>query len=136
MLKLLSSTYGVNCDLSCEELLEYLSGPTYEEDTVGMDEVFSNELLLLHEVAEACTLKLMGYGIGAGTVVKAYPRTYSAHLKAMDIELSEALRRSNTKHIKRRCGDLRSYLSDPHLPSGLVGVVQELVIKYCQEGLR
>ncbi len=130
--KLLSSTYGINCDLSCEELLGYISGPTYEEDTVGVDEVFSNELLLLHEVAEVCALKSIGYGIGSDTVMKAYPHTYSAHLKAMDVELSEALKRNNLKHIKERCRDLRSYLSDPHLPNNLASKVQELIHKYCR----
>ncbi len=104
VLELLSSAYGIDCDLSCGELLDYLSGPTYEEATVGVEEVFNNELLLLHEVAEACILKSMGHGIGRETVMEAYPHTYSAHLKAMDVELSEALKRNNLKHVKKRCG--------------------------------
>lgn len=131
MLGLLSSAYGIDCDLSCEELLDYLSGPTYEEDTIGLEEVFSNELLLLHEVAEACILKSMGYGIGRDTVMEARQHTYSAHLRAMDIELSEALKGKNLKHIRRRCRDLNSYLSDPYLPSSLVDKVHELIFKYC-----
>jgi len=130
-LGLLSSAYGINCDLSCGELLDYLVGPTYEEDTVGAEEVLSDELLLLHEVAEACILKSMGYGIGKDTVKEAHQHMYSAHLRAMDIELSEALKRKNLKHIRRRCRDLNSYLSDPYLPSSLVDKVHELIFKYC-----
>jgi len=131
VLGLLISAYGIDCDLTCDELLDYLRGPTYEEDTVGMEEMFSNEFLLLHEVAEACILKSMGYGVGRDTVMKAYPHTYSAHLRAMDVELSEALKRNNLEHVERRCEDLRSYLSDPYLPSDLVGRVRELIVKYC-----
>ena len=131
VLGLLSSTYGIDCDLSCEELLGYLSGPTYEKDAIGAEEALSDELLLLHEVAETCILKSMGYRIGRDTVVESRQHTYSAHLRAMDIELSEALKRKNPKHIRRRCKDLNSYLYDPYLPSNLVDKVHELIFKYC-----
>ncbi len=131
MLELLSSAYGIDCDLSCGELLDYLSGSIYEEDTVGVEEVFSNEILLLHEVAEACILKSMRYGVGWETVMEAYPHTYSVHLKAMDVELSEALKRGNLEHVRRRCVDLHSYLSDSYLLGDLVSMVSEPIVKYC-----
>lgn len=52
--------YGIECSVSLEELVAHFTRPTYMGDTIGLSDVLSNELLLLHEVAEMRILKKMG----------------------------------------------------------------------------
>jgi len=127
----LRALYGLECDASVRELIEYLTGLRYEEDTTTLDDVFRSWLLTLHEVAEICILKSWGFDIGQDTVVKAYPHTYRAHLAAMEIELREALRIGAPKHLESRCRDLETYLSDPYLPRGLEKEVTKLINELC-----
>ncbi|OWJ54914.1 hypothetical protein Pdsh_04200 [Pyrodictium delaneyi] len=123
--------YGLRCSVSPEELLAYIQGPSYEDDRVTQEEILGEELLLLHEAAEICILKNMGYRITRGTVVEAYPDTYRAHLIALGIELAEAERLGRLDWIARRCRDLASYFDDPHLPSGMEDAVSQLISRYC-----
>jgi len=123
--------YGVHCNISPGELLAYLEGPTYEDDTVRLSDILSNDLFFLHEVAEICLLKRMGYKISRSTVMEAYPDTYYAHLEAINIELAEAREKGRYKWIEMRCRDLTSYLSDPNLPSNLEARIQKLINHYC-----
>ena len=123
--------YGLECSVSYGELLTYLNAPSYEDDRVTVDEVLANELLLLHEVAEICILKKWGYRITRSIIMEAYPDTYSAHLKALEIELEEARKRGMDTWVKRRCNDLTSYLEDPYLPPDLKSPVRNLISRYC-----
>ena len=125
--------YGVQCNVSFEELLAYLEGPSYEDDTTQLNDILSDELLLLHEVAEICFLKRMGYIISKNTIMEAYPDTYRAHLEALDLELAEAKRLGKYDWIMRRCRDLASYLNDPYLPSSLEAFVCKLISLYCSK---
>jgi len=52
--------------------------------------VLGSDILMLHEVAEICTLKSMGYRVDENTIVRAYPDTYREHLEALRVELREA----------------------------------------------
>ncbi len=130
--KALAERYGIRCDVSFEELLSYLNAPSYEEDTISLDEIL-NEELLLHEVAEMRFLKNLGYKINRNTILDAYPDTYRAHLEAMNIELAEAKRMGKLDWIMRRCKDLEEYLSDPYLPRDLEPVVHILIGRYCSK---
>jgi len=94
-------------------------GPTYEDEVISVEEIVNNDLLFLHEVIETCVLKSLGYSIDKDTVMRAYPDTYYAHLKAIEIELIEANNRDNRVHIEKRCMDLRTYLDDPYLSKNL-----------------
>jgi len=123
--------YGLGCTVSREELLVYLQAPSYEDNSVDTDTVLSNELLLLHEVAEICLLKKMGHEITQSTIMEVYPDTYRAHLEALRIELNEAMRRGRHDWIRERCRDLESYLGDPNLPAGLERTVHELINEFC-----
>uniref|UniRef100_A0A7C4FCH4 Uncharacterized protein n=1 Tax=Thermofilum pendens TaxID=2269 RepID=A0A7C4FCH4_THEPE len=126
-------SYGLGCSATCEELLAYLSGPTYTGDTVALEEVLGDELLFLHEVAEACILKSMGYELSESTATRAYPDTYKAHLEAMEVELREAARRELMNHVVARCRDLESYLEDPLLPEHLRPAVHALIGEFCAD---
>jgi hypothetical protein len=126
--------YGLECSLTCGELLAYLSGPTYTGDRVTAEQVVSDDLLFLHEVAEACILKGMGYVVDESTATRAYPDTYRAHLKAMEVELLEAEKRGRLDHVAERCRDLESYVEDPLLPEDLRPVLAELAQRHCQQG--
>jgi len=123
--------YGIECDLTCGELLAYLSGPTYTGDTVAAEQIASDDLLFLHEVAEACILKSMGYEVDEGTAVRSYPDAYRAHLRAIEVELREAERRERTDHVRERCRDLESYIEDPLLPEDTRPAVAELLRRHC-----
>jgi len=127
----LREAYGIACNLSVEELTSYLEAPSYENDTLSVAEILGDELLLLHEVAEACILKAQGYAISRNAVISAYPDTYRAHLQAMEVELEEATRRGLSHHRDMRCRDLASYLEDPMLPEELRPKVYSLLEKYC-----
>jgi hypothetical protein len=130
ILKIISK-YGIQCNVSPEELLIYLESSTYENDIVRLDNIWNNELLLLHEVAEICFLKRIGYIVSRNIIIEAYPDTYHAHLEALDIELAEAERQGKQDWIIKRCKDLESYLNDPYLPSNLETFVHKLINKYC-----
>ncbi len=123
---------GFDCNLTCEELVVYLQGPTYEDDKMNVDGVLGKDLFLLHEVVEVCVLKRMGYKIGEDTVIKAYSDTYKAHLTALRVELDEARRLGRVDHVERRCRDLNSYLEDHHLPGELTDEVTGLIREYCK----
>jgi len=125
------SKYGVTCYVSANELLAYLRGPTYTGDRTSIEAVLNNDLLLLHELAEVCALKSMGYGIDDETAVRAYPDTYRAHLEAMVVELRAASEGGLIEWVKTRCGDLRTYLGDPNLPQGLENFVEDLIKEFC-----
>ncbi len=121
----------IKCRISDGELLEYLKAPTYEKDLIQLNEILNEELLLLHEVAEVCILKNMGYGISKNIFKEAYPDTYKAHLEALNIELAEAERQSRLDWIDKRCKDLFTYLSDPYLPSNFKDFIHKLTLRYC-----
>ena len=125
-------SYGLECSLTCGELLAYLSGPTYTGDAVTAEQVMSNDLLFLHEVAEACILKSMGYVVDESTATRAYPDTYRAHLKAMEVELLEAEKRGRLDHVAERCRDLESYVEDPLLPEDLRPALAGLAQRHCR----
>ncbi|RLG46614.1 MAG: hypothetical protein DRO06_04160 [Thermoproteota archaeon] len=99
-------------------MLAYVRGESYEEDAITAEEILRSGLLLLHEAVEISELKRMGFEIGPRTAVEAYPRTYEAHLSAMEVELEAALRVGDLGWVERRVGDLESYLEDEHLPRG------------------
>jgi hypothetical protein len=75
----------------------------------------------------------MGYIISENTVMEAYSDTYYAHLEALNIELAEAEKQDKCDWITRRCKDLRSYLTDPNLPSNMEAHVHKLISKYCNK---
>ncbi len=124
------ASLGFECKVSPKELLTYLEAPTYESEATPLEEVLENRYLLIHELVEVTLLKQRGYVIDRNVVRHAYPYTYEAHLEAMDVELSLALREGDMAWVERRVRDLRSYLEDPLLPSGLAGRVKLLIEKY------
>jgi len=93
--------------------------------------VLGSDILMLHEVAEICALKFMGYSIDENTIVKAYPDTYRAHLEAMRIELREASEEGLNEWVRARCRDLQTYLEDPYLLKSLEGAVRNLIEEFC-----
>lgn len=127
----LRDAYGVQCSLTPRELLTYITASTYEEDKTIPDEVLADDLLLLHEVAEACELKALGHEISGDVFMRAYPDTYRAHLAAIKVEIEEARKNGLINHVRQRCADLFTYLEDPHLPMDLRAEVEELMREFC-----
>ncbi len=130
-LNILREAYGIRCSLTPEELLTYITAPTYEEDKITPEEILPNDLLLLHEVAEACELKGIGHEISEDISMRAYPDTCRAHLAVMRVEMEEARRNGLLDHVRRRCLDLSTYLEDPYLPEDLWAGVEELMREFC-----
>ncbi len=62
--------------------------------TQWFNDVLGNEFLLLHEVVEICFLKSMSYRVSPCIILKAYPGTYRARLKAMELGLMETAERA------------------------------------------
>jgi len=95
--------------------------------------VLSSDILMLHEVAEICILKSMGYSIDENTIIRAYSDTYRAHLEALRIELREAREEGLNGWVEVRCRDLQTYLEDPYLPKSLEEVVRGLIEDLCPD---
>jgi len=127
------SKYRITCYVSAYELSAYLQGPTYTGDKISAEIILGNDLLLLHEVAEICVLKSMGYSIDEETIVRAYPVTYRAHLEAMRVELRVASEEGLSGWVEARCRDLQSYLEDPSLFRGLEKLVESLIKEFCKQ---
>lgn len=113
--------------ISRDELLNYISGESYEPDLLNSEEILSDELLLLHEIVEISELKRMGFTIDSKTIMRAYPHTYEAHLTAMEVELRVASLIGRREHILKRIIDLKNYLKDEYLPGFLRKRVLELI---------
>ncbi len=122
---------GLDCSVSLKEFMAYISVPTYEDEKTSIDDILGNEFLILHEVAEICFLKNMGYKIDEKVIMNAYPRTYEAHLKAMEIELKEAQKKGSIEWVEKRCRDLESYWEDPMLPLHLRPLLARLLRIFC-----
>ncbi|PUA33959.1 MAG: hypothetical protein B7O98_00640 [Zestosphaera tikiterensis] len=98
-LKLLN--YNVE-KVSADELYIYLTCDTPTGDTTTLDDVLSNEYLMIHEVVEVSELKKMNVPINERTIMEYYPEVYEAHLTAVDYELTYALINKDYEWIKRR----------------------------------
>ncbi|WFO74891.1 hypothetical protein J4526_07415 [Desulfurococcaceae archaeon MEX13E-LK6-19] len=122
---------GLDCSVSLKEFMTYINALTYEDEKTSIDDILGNEFLILHEVAEICFLKNMGYKIDEKVILNAYPRTYEAHLKAMEIELKEAQKKGSIEWIEKRCKDLESYWEDPMLPLHLRPLLTRLMKTFC-----
>ncbi len=128
-LKLSKKYYG-NCRIGLKEIVTYLKAPTYTGDKTNINDVFSNPLLLFHEIVEICELKKMGYKITKDIILQHPVECYKAHFIAIEKELELALDKGEIDWIKKRMEDVESYLSDPNLPHFLRKEFQRLLEKY------
>ena len=51
---------GFDIECTYEELMEFLSATTYEDEKTAVDEILNNFYLLIHEILEMCELKNLG----------------------------------------------------------------------------
>ncbi len=85
-----------------------MNAESYEEDTISIDEILGNELLLFHELVEICILKSMDYRITLFIFKEAYPDSYKAYIEAMRGELENVKTIGEVEWINRRCIDLKA----------------------------
>ncbi len=121
---------NVDGEVTWDELDTYLHAYTYEDDQYSVEDIFENEILLLHEIFEILCLKKKGLKITRDVIIKNRKDVYECHLNAIDKELNMALRELRRAWIKKRVDDLMSYLSDPCLPEELRDNVKNLILKY------
>ncbi len=128
--------------VSPQELMDYLSAESYEEDLIGIDRILEDDLLLLHEIVEISELKRMGFAISPRILMKAYPKTYEAHLTALEVEIKVAAHLGRCDRLQGRISDLSTYLDDEYLPAYLRGKVIELrryakslLVESCHENI-
>jgi len=134
-LKLLS--YNLE-KVSADKLYIYLTCDTPTGDTTTLDDVLSNEYLMIHEVVEVNELKKMNVPINERTIMEYYPEVYEAHLTAVDYELTYALINKDYEWIKRRlsCSSLFSPAEGyQHLQLKLTHKVRSILEKF-SKGLR
>jgi len=93
------------CGVNARELATYILAPIYENEVLSIDDMLSNDYLVVHEIIEILALKSMGYSITSNIVIEAYPGTYKAHLKALRFELQLAIDCASQElfDILRRC---------------------------------
>ena len=122
--------YFPDAQVSWDDLLLYLSAYKYEDDKYGIDDIFGNDYLLLHEIYEISCLKRGGLRIDRNVIIKNRETVYHCHLRAMDFEIDKACEEGKKEHVRRRIKDLKSYLTDPHLPENLRNEVKKIIEKY------
>ncbi len=122
--------YGVECNVSIEEFIDYMSSPTYVQDSFSIRDIIDNDYLLMHELIEITILKKLGYRITPNILREAYPDTYLAHLKALEKELEIAYMNGDLEWVRKRLTDLYSYLYDPMLPNTLIDKVKSLLNRF------
>ena len=104
--------YGYKCgNVKAKELYTYVNGRTPTGDTIGIQDVLENEYYLIHEIVEICELKKLGVAMEEDTVIKHYPEVYRAHIKALDLELTHALKKNDHKWLESRLKIITSQLN-------------------------
>ena len=130
----LRSINYVVSDVSAKELVDYMCGETFSGDKTTLDDVLGNEYLLVHEVVEIDELKKMGRRIDRHVIVDS-PKIiiYSAHLTALEVELSYALYKKDLDWIRMRLEQFRESVleDDPFLPRELRPRAIRLFRKFC-----
>lgn len=109
---------GFPCEVSLKDLDDWFNAQTANPDA-SQDEVFSEPLLVAHEIVEVTEVKRMGLSITKDVILKNPDRVYEAHLSAFEVELELAKDTHNRGHIQARLKDVRSWCEDPFLPSRL-----------------
>ena len=132
--KSLRSINYVVGDVSAKELVDYMCGETFSSDKTTLGDVLGNEYLLVHEVVEIGELKKMGRRIDRHVIVDS-PKIiiYSAHLTALEVELSYALYKKDLDWIRMRLEQFRESVleDDPFLPRELRPRAIRLFRKFC-----
>ena len=120
-------------EVSAKEFYDYMTGEIFSEDTTTLNDVLSNEYLLIHELVEINELKKMGRTIDKRVIVDS-PKTviYDAHLKAMETELKYALYRKDYSWVKIRLRQHKESVleNDPNLPEEMRPRAEELFKKF------
>jgi len=108
-----------------------MTGETVSGDRIPLEEVLSNEFLMLHEVVEISELKKKGITIGEMTVVNCHPKTiYETHITAAEYEIKYALNKGDLAYVKLRLAYMREWLEDENLPKELAPKLKSMVEKF------
>ncbi|MGQ4891595.1 MAG: hypothetical protein ACP6IP_03800 [Candidatus Njordarchaeia archaeon] len=128
--ELLKKHHDKNCSISLQELITYISAPTYTGDQTTTEEIFSDIYLTYHELVEICELKKMGIKITKNVILEHPKECYIAHYIALKRELELAKENRETARIKRRLENIKSYLADPNVPRELESIFIKLLKTY------
>ncbi len=120
--------YKSKC-ISPVEFLEYLTGETPADDTMTLNEILSNDFLMIHEVIEISELKKKGIPVNKHTCLN-YPRAvYEAHLTATKFELTHALNKKDSEWLKLRMRHIQQWLNDENMPKDLAHRCRSMATK-------
>ncbi len=128
----IARSLGYYCeDISPREFYGYMTGKTVSGDKMPLEEVLTNEFLMLHEVIEISELKKKGITIGEMTIVNYHPKTiYEAHITATEYEIKHALNKGDLAYVKLRLLHIREWLEDENLPKELDPKLKSMVEKF------
>jgi hypothetical protein len=136
LMKELSKKTGKAFSVSSQELWEYLHAETYEDDKYALEDIFSNEYLLLHELVEIECLKEKGLEVTSNVIVENLETVYECHLKALEKELKFALKEGDVEWLRNRLKDAESYLNDEYLPKWMRNEVVRILREFGSENKR
>jgi len=125
-------SYNINCKVTSEEFLRYVTAPTLTGDTTKLEDILENDFLMIHEIIEICKFKELGISIDRNIFLRNPDLAYELHLEAMKIELDYARRKNDLEWIRKRVNDLESYLDDPNLPASLRKICLKIIKDYME----
>jgi hypothetical protein len=129
------SKIGYEADVSAQEFNDYMTGDIFSEDKTTLQDVLGSEFLMVHEVAEVSELKKMGKVITKRVIVDSPKNViYTAHFKAMELELDCALQKKDYSWAETRLRQHKSSVldNDPNLPEGLRPRGNAICEKFCK----
>jgi hypothetical protein len=120
-------------DVSAEEFYDYMTGETFSGDPTTLQDVLSNEYIMIHELVEISELKKIGRRIDKRVIMET-PKIpfYTVHFGAMETELKYALYKRDTFWARIRLRQHKESVldNDPNLPEELRPRAEELYEKY------
>lgn len=117
-------------EISVSEFLDYLTGETLTGDTTTPEEILTSDYLMLHEVVEISELKKRSIPVDKQTMKTHTVETYTAHLKATDVEFTYALKIGARGWLQKRLTIAQCWFDDPYLPLPLEPQYRALLKKY------
>ncbi len=95
---------GYTSGATAADLQAWFEAPTVFPDTIGLDEVLRDNLLLIRELVEITEAKRLGVGITEDVFFRHHAEIERCHRRAMKVELALARESGDFEHLGWRQG--------------------------------
>ncbi|MHA1221798.1 MAG: hypothetical protein ACTSSG_06555 [Candidatus Heimdallarchaeaceae archaeon] len=128
--KLLLKLYGLNLEVLPKDLLKYFSFESPTGDTISLQNVLDNDLLLIHELVEIHELKRRNLPLSIELFSEYADELFEAHIYATKIELLIAGKLRNFEWIKKRMKMITTWLEEDRMPEHLEQECRRILQEY------